>query len=83
MKITKLVSVPDVEIELEISGEDAVGAIFGDQDGWTPQQLLMRILNNLAAFLKNLPDSVIAELNDVQRKMIADFLAQQSLRFRK
>jgi histidinol dehydrogenase len=83
MKILKFVSVPDVEIEVDISGAEAVRAILGDLDGFTPHQLLMRTANNLAAFFKNLPDSVIAELNDAQRKIIADFFEQQSLRFRK
>jgi hypothetical protein len=82
MKVTKLVSVPDVEIEIEISGEEAVQAILGDEEGWTPRQLLMRAVNNLAAFFKKLPDTIIAELHDEQRKLIADFLEEQARRFR-
>ena len=82
MKISKLVSVPDVEVEIEISGEEAVNAILGDQEGWTPRQLLMRAVNNLASFFKKLPDTVIAELNDAQRKLIADFFEEQARRFR-
>jgi hypothetical protein len=82
MKVVKLCSVPDVEVEIEISGEEAVNAILGDQEGWTPRQLLMRAVNNLASFFKKLPDTAIAELNGAQRKLIADFFEEQARRFR-
>jgi hypothetical protein len=82
MKIVKLVSVPDVEVEIEISGEEAVNAILGDQEGWTPRQLLMRAVNNLASFFKKLPDTIVAELNSEQRKLITDFFEDQARRFR-
>jgi hypothetical protein len=82
MKFSKLVSIPDVEVEIEITGEEAVNAILGDQERWTPRQLLMRAVNNLASFFKKLPDTVVAELNGDQRKLIADFFEEQARRFR-
>jgi hypothetical protein len=81
MKLSKLVSV-NAEVEIEITGEEVVNAILGDQEGWTPRQLLKRAVNNLASFFRKLPDTVIAELNGDQRTVIADFFEEQARRFR-
>lgn len=82
MRITKNIRVPDIDVDVEITGEDAVEAIIGETHGWTPRQLMLRVLNNLAAFFKALPDSVIAELNSDQRGLIAGFFEEQAKRFR-
>jgi hypothetical protein len=82
VKVPVWVDLGSREIEVEISGEDAVAAILEPSEGWTPKQLLLRICNNVGGFLRKVPDSLIAELNEAQRKVIAEFFEAQGRRFR-
>lgn len=82
MRITKTVRLEDQDVEIDIDGNDAVQAIFGETEGWTPEQLLMRVLNNSAAFFKKIPDEQIGKISDSSRTLIANFFDEQEKRFR-
>ena len=82
MKVPVYVDLGSREIEVEISGEDAVVAITSEPGDYTSKELLFRICNNVAIFLHKLPDSAVAELNHHQRNVIANFFEEQGRRFR-
>jgi len=82
MRITKMISIPDVEVNIDITGEDAVDAILGETEDWTPRQLLTRVVNNLSSFFKALPDSTIEEFTAEQRRLVAEMFEEQAKRFR-
>jgi len=82
VKVPVYVDLGSREIEVEISGEDAVVAITDAPGDYTPKELLFRICNNVASFLRKLPDSVIADLKVEQRAVIAAFFEEQGRRFR-
>lgn len=82
MKVPVWVDLGSREIDVEIGGEDAVAAILEHSEGLTPTQRLLSICNNVGGFFLKVPDSLIAELNDAQRKVIAEFFEAQGRRFR-
>lgn len=82
MRVPVWVDLGSREIEVEISGEDAVTAITSEHGDYTPKELLFRICNNVASFFRKLPDAAIAELNVQQRAVIASFFEEQGRRFR-
>jgi hypothetical protein len=70
------------EIEVNIDGASAAAAIMEGSDDGPPIDLLKRIANNFLVTLRNLPDSVIAELSPQARKVIGDEMEKQTARFR-
>jgi hypothetical protein len=82
VKVSVWVDLGSREVEVELSGEDAVTAITSEPGDYTPKELLFRICNNVGGFFLKVPDSQIAELNDAQRKVIAEFFEAQGRRFR-
>ena len=78
MTVTKLVSIPDQEIDVSIGLEDVVAAIAECVDSG---YLINKGINNCAQFLKAIPDESIAKMYVHQRMIISEFFAQQSARF--
>jgi hypothetical protein len=74
MRVPVYVDLGCREIEVEVSGEDMVAAIIESSDGKTAPRHLLRICNNVGGFFLKLPDSVIAELSDAQRRGHRGFL---------
>ena len=78
MKISKWVTY-DAEVEVDISLEDIVTAIREDTDSL---ENVLRGLNNTLNFIKAIPDSLIADFNDGQRKVVREYLSKEALRFK-
>ena len=82
MKVAVWVDIPSQEIEVEIDGLNAVNAILEGCEEWTPEQLVRRASNNFISVLRKLPDAEIAKQPENIRKIIADALEEQVMRFR-
>ncbi len=69
------------EIEVEVSAADAVAAICALDE---PDRLPMAIngISNCLGFLKRIPDALIIEMKEAQRKIIVDALEAQAARYR-
>lgn len=80
MKIVKYVAIPDQEVTIDISGEEAVEAICDKSLAESPRLLCMAC-SNIAGFLRHVPNDMIAQLNEKQRELIANFLREQAGRF--
>lgn len=77
MKIVKYVTL-DAEVEVHVSIDDVTAAIAEEADA-VPG--VMRGLNNVALFLKAIPDQMVAEMNDSQKALVKSFLTEQAARF--
>lgn len=77
MKITTLVQRDD-EIEVDVSVEDITNALCAATD--RPFAVSMG-LNNIAQFMRAIPDSIIAEMKDGHRQKVREFLIAQTARF--
>lgn len=66
------------EIDIEVSAEDITIALCGETD--KPFAVSMG-MNNLACFMRAIPDSIIAEMKEPHRKTIREFLLNQAERF--
>lgn len=91
MKVAKTVSISfrvdasrtvdfEDDIAIDITGEDAVGAVLNDPE-YAPDLRIKYIFNNLAALLKGFTDAQINALTPEARSLIGNFLRQQLLRF--
>jgi len=70
------------EIEFEISGAEAMMSVFADSEGReVTERNLKALLNNFAAFIKNVPDAEIARLSPELRLMVVGFLEGSAKRF--
>jgi len=85
MKIEKWVTVSidgqgsDFQIDVHVTADD-ISRVFVD----TPESKFQAFngLNNFYAFLKGIPDSVIAEFDKRQLDVAASFLEEQAKRYR-
>jgi hypothetical protein len=77
MKIPKWIT-HESEVLVDVTATDVAQMLRGD-----PQSVETALegLNNIACFLKGMPDSVIELMSAPQKKVIADFLAGQAKRF--
>jgi hypothetical protein len=80
MKINKLVSVPDVEVEIELCKDDLYD-LFMELKPDDRAGVILYHLNNIAAFLRAISAETITTMNPAQRKLIREFLGEQSKRF--
>lgn len=69
----------DQEIEISISLDEITSELVAQDDKGVHASMVG--LNNCATFMKAIPDTVIAEMNEAQRTTIAKFMAEQSRRF--
>lgn len=83
MKVTTWVDLGSQEIDVQVTGEEMVSSLIGDEDGWTEKQLLTRAANNVSSFLNKLPDSVIEEVEVGSLKLITEYTEKLAARFRK
>lgn len=69
-----------VEHEVEVSAADAIAALI---DLPEPEQLQPAIsgINTCYSFMKRVPATVIAQMNDRQRKIIGEALAVEAARY--
>jgi hypothetical protein len=67
-----------VEVEVDISLEDIVCAISEETD---KLPMVMRGISNSHQFLKAIPDSIIAGMNDKQKAIIYTALLEQVQRY--
>lgn len=81
MLVTKMVSLPDMEVEVYIDGNEIVAAMLGDTEGWKPEQLIQRAFNNIGGFMQKMPDEEIARLSPEVRDLIVKFCRMQAERF--
>jgi hypothetical protein len=77
VKIEKCVNT-DIEVEVEIDLEDIVCAIAESTDS---AHLVMRGISNFHRFLKAVPDEMVRQMNEKQRKTIHDALLPLVKRF--
>jgi hypothetical protein len=70
----------DKWVEIDVSAEDCINALHGLRD---PERLNMAISGMSAAlgFISRVPDEMIAEMKEVQRKIISDTLAKELARY--
>ncbi len=78
MIVTKWIEV-EQEVEVSISSDDIAAELA--QSNPENIQAMLRGLNNCAAFMKAIPDSLIAETTEAQRGYMKDFLTQQLARY--
>ena len=82
MKITKWIDIPSMEIDIHISGEEAVEAVVSDPgDGWTMEGRIKQIVNGVYSFFKHVSDEQISALGEPVRNIIAKGLREQAERF--
>ena len=69
------------EIEVEVSAGDAIAALM-DLDA--PERLPMALsgINSCHSWLKRIPNTLIAEMNDKQREIILSALEAQAARYK-
>jgi hypothetical protein len=79
MRITKWVEV-ETEVNIDLSRED-LECIISSKEAADPLPWIRQHLNDIAQFLKAIPDSKIAEMTAQQRVAINEFLVNQSKRF--
>ena len=72
MKTTKWVEFSK-EVEIEFDGNDALAAIMGDTEGYTPEQILKRVINNTCTTIRAMSTEVIAGLTPYTRQLIRSF----------
>jgi len=82
VRVTKWIEIPGQEIEIEISGADAVEAMLEGSEEWTPEQLVLSACNNFLTTIQRLPDAAIAAQTPEVRKLVADVFEVQAKRFR-
>lgn len=66
------------EAEVTISAEDIAAELGGSTDTLPD---ILRGLNNIAQFLRAIPDARIAAMTDVQRSVITQFLTKEAVRY--
>lgn len=77
MRVTTYVDIQK-EIEVDIDVGDFISSIRESSD---TRAEMLRGLQQVADFLKGVPDDIIAELSDAQKEIVAGFLAEQKARY--
>lgn len=82
MKITKHLEISK-EFDIHLSSED-ISIIFRDdtEDPVYRMRAAMLNLNDIATFLKGLPDEIINAMTPEQKAVISNFLKEQAERFK-
>ena len=78
MKVTTFYQPPEQEIEVEVSTEDIARAIAGEAE---TEYAVSRLINACGCTFRAIPDAIIAGMSEAKRKVIREFLAEQSARF--
>ena len=79
MKVLKLISIPDQEIEVDVSAEEIAGAIAEDPER---EHTCTRGISNALRFLIAVPDAMIEQFNAEKRKVILFRLLEQAERYK-
>lgn len=90
MTITTMVDLPAVEANVQVDLKDvrammaeAFSNINNREDDDKPSTYtIKRALNDIACFLNAMTDEMIGQLEPAPRKLVADFLAKNSERFK-
>ena len=78
MKVTKLVSIPDQEIDVEVSAEDIACAIAEDTDR---EHTCTIGIGNALRFLMAVPDAMLDQFSDGKRATIYERIMEQAGRY--
>ena len=83
MRITKQVELhQEVEVEVDLSAEDISEILMkAMKNSGTGRHIILYHFNSVASYLRGTPDSVISNLGDTHRAVIASFLLEQAGRF--
>jgi len=76
MKIKKDITV-DTEVEFHIGVEDIALILEESND----VNFVLKELNDIAQFVKGVPDSIIEQFSPEQRKAVCNFFKEKSKRF--
>lgn len=77
MIVKKYVQV-ETEIEVDVTMEDFLASLPTNSENIF---FVLKGYSNIASFMAKIPDTLINELRDDQRKLIASFLHKQAKRF--
>lgn len=69
----------ETEVEVNVSAEEIAEAIT--QQDHERIGVVLQGINGCAQWLKAIPDEMIAGMNESHRKIVGDFLREQSARF--
>lgn len=70
------------EVDILISAEEAVAAVFAGVEGKEVDEYHLKVLlNSFSQFIKAVPDETIAKLTPDARRLVAGFLQGTSKRF--
>ena len=71
----------ETEVEVDVSVSDMINALC---DMPEPEKLGLAIseISTCLGYLKNLPDDLVAEMNDKQREIIVAALTEQAARYK-
>jgi len=71
------------EVAINLTAEDILSIFLGETGETEEEKVRMMLsgLNDIACFLKGIPSLIIDRLNNSQKKVISQFLREQSLRF--
>jgi len=79
MRVTAVVSIPDQEVEVDISMEDIASAVM--ERNPESKREAMRGINHVYQYLSAIPEEFIAEMGPETRKVVREALAKQVVRF--
>ncbi len=77
MIVKKYVQV-ETEIEVDVTMDDFIASLPTNSE---TVFFILRGYNNIASFMMRIPDKLINELKEDERKLIASFLHKQAKRF--
>ena len=80
MKVIASVNVGMVNVEVEVFAEDLLATLAHSREGEPRKQMLLRVFNNHAQLMNNLPDEVFAELSEAARKTVGEWYIKQAER---
>lgn len=77
MRVTTVIDVQQ-EVEVEVDVGEFIASIRESAD---TRHEVLRGLNQVAEFLKGVPNEIIAQLSDGQKELVASFLREQQTRY--
>jgi hypothetical protein len=81
MYIETEVTITDT-VKIHINADEAIAAILEFEPPVSKRKILS-LLNGVAVSLREIPDEVVAEMTDAQRKLVSELFLEQSLRYAK
>jgi hypothetical protein len=82
MKVLVDVDLGSKEIEVDVSGDDLWSTVRSEMSVPDTIWNFMKVANLTNSVFGKIPDALIAELNEHQKKIIGEFFAKQAERFK-